>query len=281
MSFVFAFLIETPTAIAPVELDPSSSSQSDSHEAATEVISARIKKLEKAIHRIVVCRSAPDWLPFSPRHSYWSLLPIAMESCATRKFSSARGWPSSTYFIEGSHPSKMPLYPSRGLCLGANSCGVKLVTFGGSLFEKLPKIWNCLAEFLKPCTIEGLNAEDEKLIDQAIESIRDPQILINNIQVVRSIAILLDETLRPKLLTLLPCIFRCVRHSHIAVRLSTSRCITAIAKSMALDVMGAVIENAVPMLGDMTYVHGRQGARCLLVCLCRDWDWNLSLMLLC
>ncbi|KAL2517391.1 TATA-binding protein-associated factor BTAF1 [Abeliophyllum distichum] len=138
------------------------------------------------------------------------------------------------------------------------------VKFGGSLFEKLPKIWNCLVEFLKPCTIEGLNAEDEKLIDQAIESIRDPQILINNIQVVRSIAPLLDETLRPKLLTLLPCIFRCVRHSHIAVRLSASRCITAIAKSMALDVMGAVIENAVPMLGDMTSVHGRQGAGMLV-----------------
>ncbi|CAA3010787.1 TATA-binding -associated factor BTAF1 isoform X1 [Olea europaea subsp. europaea] len=138
------------------------------------------------------------------------------------------------------------------------------VKFGGSLFEKLPKIWHCLVEFLKPCTIEGLMEENEKLIDQAVESIKDPQILINNIQVVRSIAPLLDETLRPKLLTLLPCIFRCVRHSHIAVRLSASRCITAIAKSMTLDVMGAVIENAVPMLGDMTSVHGRQGAGMLV-----------------
>ncbi|XP_022880908.1 TATA-binding protein-associated factor BTAF1 [Olea europaea var. sylvestris] len=136
--------------------------------------------------------------------------------------------------------------------------------FGGSLFEKLPKIWHCLVEFLKPCTIEGRTAEDEKLIDQAIESINDPQILINNIQVVRSIAPLLDETLRPKLLTLLPCIFRCVRHSHIAVRLSASRCVTAIAKSMTLDVMGPIIENAVPMLGDTTSVHGRQGAGMLV-----------------
>ncbi|KAL2547968.1 TATA-binding protein-associated factor BTAF1 [Forsythia ovata] len=138
------------------------------------------------------------------------------------------------------------------------------VKYGGSLFEKLPKIWNCLVEFIKPCTMEGLNAEDEKLIDQAIESIRDPQILINNIQVVHSIAPILDETLKPKLLTPLPCIFRCVCHSHIAVRLSASRCITAIAKSMALDVMGAVIENDVPMLGDMTSVHGRQGAGMLV-----------------
>ncbi|KAL2479886.1 Uncharacterized protein Adt_32852 [Abeliophyllum distichum] len=56
-----------------VELDPSSSSQSDSHEAAADVISTGIKKLGKAIHRIVVRYSARDWLPFLPGHSYWVL----------------------------------------------------------------------------------------------------------------------------------------------------------------------------------------------------------------
>ncbi|KAK4435640.1 TATA-binding protein-associated factor BTAF1 [Sesamum alatum] len=84
------------------------------------------------------------------------------------------------------------------------------------------------------------------------------------LKVVRSIAPFLEATLRPKLLTLLPCIFGCVRHSHIAVRLSASRCITAMAKSMTLDVMGALIENVVPMLGDMTSVHARQGAGMLV-----------------
>lgn len=81
---------------------------------------------------------------------------------------------------------------------------------------------------------------------------------------VRSIAPFLDVTLRQKLLTLLPCIFRCVRHSHIAVRLSASRCITAMAKSMTLDVMGVLIENVVPMLGDMSSVRARQGAGMLV-----------------
>ncbi|KAL2494347.1 actin-related protein 9 [Forsythia ovata] len=55
-----------------VELDPSSSSQFDSYEVAAEVISAGIKKLEKVIHRIVVRRSAPDWLPFLPNMQGWS-----------------------------------------------------------------------------------------------------------------------------------------------------------------------------------------------------------------
>lgn len=55
--------------------------------------------------------------------------------------------------------------------------------FGGSLFDKLPKIWHCLVEVLKPCNLEGLTPKDEKLIDQSINSVNDPQLLINNIQV--------------------------------------------------------------------------------------------------
>lgn len=75
---------------------------------------------------------------------------------------------------------------------------------------------------------------------------------------------MLDETLRPKLLTLLPCIFNCISHSHVAVRLAASRCITSMAKSMTINVMAAVIENVIPMLGDMTSIYTRQGAGMLV-----------------
>ncbi|XP_050252135.1 TATA-binding protein-associated factor BTAF1 isoform X1 [Quercus robur] len=136
--------------------------------------------------------------------------------------------------------------------------------FGASLFERLPKLWDCLTEVLKPSNTEGVSPADENQVMLAIESIKDPQILINNIQVVRSIAPMLNEVLKPKLLTLLPSIFKCVCHSHIAVRLAASRCITSMAKSMTKDVMGAVIKNAIPMLGDMTSVHTRQGAGMLI-----------------
>ncbi|KAL6194990.1 hypothetical protein ACLB2K_030612 [Fragaria x ananassa] len=136
--------------------------------------------------------------------------------------------------------------------------------FGNSLFDKLSKLWECLTEVLKPSVIECLNPADEVIIIQAMESVRDPQLLINNIQVVRSIAPMVSEDLKPKLLTLLPCIFKCVRHSHVAVRLASSRCITSMAKSMTIPVMGAVIENAIPMLGDVTSVNARQGAGMLI-----------------
>ncbi|KAM1752913.1 hypothetical protein EV2_005624 [Malus domestica] len=136
--------------------------------------------------------------------------------------------------------------------------------FGASLFDELPKLWDCLTEVLKPSSIQSLNPADEKKITQTLESVKDPQTLINNIQVVRSIASMLNEDLKPKLLTLLPYILKCIRHSHVAVRLASSRCITTMAKSKEMHVMGAVIENAIPMLGDMTSVGARQGAGMLI-----------------
>ncbi|WZZ81696.1 hypothetical protein YC2023_102268 [Brassica napus] len=133
------------------------------------------------------------------------------------------------------------------------------VKFGGSLFDKLPKLWECLTEVLIPVT-----PEDQQNFDLKIESVSDPQVLINNIQVVRSVAPVMEETLKPRLLSLLPCIFKCVRHSHVAVRLAASRCVMTMAKSMTTNVMAAVVENAIPMLGDLTCVNARQGAGMLI-----------------
>ncbi|KAL8195695.1 hypothetical protein R6Q57_025448 [Mikania cordata] len=131
--------------------------------------------------------------------------------------------------------------------------------FGPALFEKLPKLWDCLTEILKP-----MNPGDEGHVSQITNSVNDPQVLINNIQVACSIGSLLDETLRTQLMTLLPCIFNCVSHSHVAVRLAASRCITSMAKSMTVNIMGPIIENVIPMLGDMTSVNARQGAGMLM-----------------
>lgn len=138
------------------------------------------------------------------------------------------------------------------------------IKFGASLFHKIPKLWDCLTEVLKPIDLEGSIPAEEKNIIGAIESVKDHQQLINNIQVVRSIAPLLDDSLKPKLLSLLPCIFRCVRHSHVAVRLAASRCITTMAKAKTESVMASVVENAVPMLGDGGCVPARQGAGMLI-----------------
>ncbi|XP_026660434.2 uncharacterized protein LOC103707059 isoform X3 [Phoenix dactylifera] len=83
-----------------------------------------MRRLEDAIHGIVVRRSAPDWLPFIPGSSYWvpprkrpygvveliGRLANPMTEEETLSLASVRGWPSSTYFVEGEVPtSQIPL----------------------------------------------------------------------------------------------------------------------------------------------------------------------------
>ncbi|KAL0914712.1 hypothetical protein M5K25_015084 [Dendrobium thyrsiflorum] len=136
--------------------------------------------------------------------------------------------------------------------------------FGSSLFDKLPKLWDCLTEFLKPLRPDETKRNLETL---EISNKIDPQTLINNIQLIRSISPLVDESLKPRLLTLLPSVLSCVRHCHIAVRLGASRCITSMAKSMTTSVMEVVIEKAIPMLADSSSLHTRQGAGMLVTLL--------------
>ncbi|CAA0818736.1 Unknown protein [Striga hermonthica] len=112
------------------------SSPSESPEAAVEVITSGIRKLEEAIHTIIVRRAAPDWLPFLPGHSYWvppratsmrshsagSVIEVlgklaSLDPARGRRsqgellsedqqmaLESGKGWPSSAFFIEGTSP---------------------------------------------------------------------------------------------------------------------------------------------------------------------------------
>ncbi|GAV61338.1 hypothetical protein CFOL_v3_04865, partial [Cephalotus follicularis] len=86
-----------------------------------------LRKLEDAIHRIIVRRSAPDWLPFLPGSSYWVPPPRSHAyglAQLVEKFSSPltkeqsmsittdTGWPSSDYFIKGEPPHQVEVETS-------------------------------------------------------------------------------------------------------------------------------------------------------------------------
>ncbi|XP_058113589.1 uncharacterized protein LOC131256651 [Magnolia sinica] len=77
-----------------------------------------MRRLEDAIHGIIVRRSAPDWLPFIPGSSYWvpprarplgvvelvGRLANPLTEEETLSLSTVRGWPSASYFVEGASP---------------------------------------------------------------------------------------------------------------------------------------------------------------------------------
>ncbi|KAF5739228.1 Serine/arginine repetitive matrix protein 2 putative isoform 2 [Tripterygium wilfordii] len=78
-----------------------------------------LQRLEDAIHRIIVKRSAPDWLPFIPGSSYWVPPPRSqsygiaqlveklanpMTDEETMSTTTVRGCPSADYFVKGAPP---------------------------------------------------------------------------------------------------------------------------------------------------------------------------------
>lgn len=95
-----------------VEIDLEEESTATS-KADVEVL--RVRRLEDAIHGIIVRRAAPDWLPFRPGSSYWvpprptslglvelvEKLANPMSEEERLSFSSVRGWPSLDYFVQG------------------------------------------------------------------------------------------------------------------------------------------------------------------------------------
>uniref|UniRef100_A0A0E0KUW4 Uncharacterized protein n=1 Tax=Oryza punctata TaxID=4537 RepID=A0A0E0KUW4_ORYPU len=83
-----------------------------------------MRRLEDAIHGVLVRRAAPEWLPFVPGGSYWvpemrrgvaaDLVGTAVRSAMgaawnveamteeeTMCLTTMRGWPSEAYFVEG------------------------------------------------------------------------------------------------------------------------------------------------------------------------------------
>jgi len=107
------------------EESPSSSSGGGGAGDSAKVQAQRgLRRLEDAIHGVLVRRAAPDWLPFVPGASYWvppmprplgvaDLLGAAvytargapaMTAEEAMSFTTVRGWPSAAYFVEGKFP---------------------------------------------------------------------------------------------------------------------------------------------------------------------------------
>lgn len=75
----------------------------------------RILKLDDAIDRIHVKKATPDWLPFVPGSSFWvpprgrfsgladlvGKLAYVLSEDEAMSLTTVRGWPSSSYFVNG------------------------------------------------------------------------------------------------------------------------------------------------------------------------------------
>ncbi|XP_006659226.1 uncharacterized protein LOC102722514 [Oryza brachyantha] len=128
------------TKVEVIEIDLADDAGADDAAGPPSVEAVGVRRLEEAIHGVIVRRAAPDWLPFVPGGSFWvppmrrphghgvadlvSRMAAAGASGAevvtgfahepevyapmteeeALSFSTARGWPSADYFVEGKFP---------------------------------------------------------------------------------------------------------------------------------------------------------------------------------
>lgn len=100
-----------------IELDLASSSSSSSSESGEYEVT--MKLFNDLIHRILVKKATPDWLPFVPGSSFWvpprptpSNVVDLVHKLTTNDLSpeeslslaSLQGWPSSNFFLKGVTP---------------------------------------------------------------------------------------------------------------------------------------------------------------------------------
>ncbi|KAG7966090.1 hypothetical protein I3843_08G032700 [Carya illinoinensis] len=93
----------------------SSSSSSSLWEDEGKLEALAMKKLDDLIHRIIVQKSTPDWLPFVPGSSFWvpprpgtskvidlvGKLANQLNQEESLSITSLRGWPCSSFFLSG------------------------------------------------------------------------------------------------------------------------------------------------------------------------------------
>ncbi|KAG2577652.1 hypothetical protein PVAP13_6NG196700 [Panicum virgatum] len=136
--------LATKVEVIEIDLTEDDAAAPGSTAASPSVEVVGIRRLEEAIHGVMVRRATPDWLPFVPGGSFWvpplrrpqgvaelvgriaaaggaeglvgaaggAVEVVELDAPMTEEealsFSTARGWPSASYFVEGksSHSKK-------------------------------------------------------------------------------------------------------------------------------------------------------------------------------
>lgn len=133
--------------------------------------------------------------------------------------------------------------------------------FGKGLFIHLPRLWECMSDVLPAVDETVPLGIRPSWLDRPLPVVQaELQAVVNNLQVIRSMASLLDVGLHGEILRLLPAVMSCIRHELSAVRKMTGKCIAEMAKAAPQAVMGAVLAVILPMLADTTSEAARRGA---------------------
>lgn len=127
-------------------------------------------------------------------------------------------------------------------------------TFGGDVFERIPRLWDVvssgLAAFSDPSKSEGL----ARLASDSIFA----QQVVGNVFALGKLVPYLEGAALARILALLPAVSNLLECPLAVVRYVVAQCLASFADSATLPTMQHVIARVLPLLGDTTSIVSRQ-----------------------
>lgn len=139
---------------------------------------------------------------------------------------------------------------------GAHAALARLAElFGPRLFQEVPKLWDCLSSAVSSTLAAGPTAADAAIAG----SDQLGQDMLDNMTTLATLVGHVDAGLHPALLELLPAVLCGLQSEYAVIRQSSARCVAAVCAVVTVEGMRAVVEHALPFIGDPSVVK-RQGA---------------------
>ncbi|KDQ06750.1 hypothetical protein BOTBODRAFT_39402 [Botryobasidium botryosum FD-172 SS1] len=129
--------------------------------------------------------------------------------------------------------------------------------FGASLFEMVPKLWECLVQPLSECYVSGVPQAADELIQKHEQMGQD---VIDCLTLLPTVVPYLHAALYPLVVKVFPAIILSLRSRYAIIRHSAAKCFSTICDVITTEAMRFTIENVISFLGDSTVLSNRQGA---------------------
>lgn len=139
---------------------------------------------------------------------------------------------------------------------GGTAAFSRLATqFGPALFDRVPKVWQCVSESLSTAYPSGSTVEagDRTLETDAGQSFLD------TLTALRDILPTLDPALFPRVEGLFPSLVLGLQSRFAVIRQAVAKCFAVICNVMTNSAMLYIIEHVLPLVDDAKVVKNRQG----------------------
>ncbi|KAG2224833.1 hypothetical protein INT45_008015, partial [Circinella minor] len=229
---------------------------------------SRVNPTDKIVKNLCtfLCSDAVQTPVLEDNPSHSGILSIQKDSNnVSNNNNSGRGGNNTAKDKEGSTATTGPTAEQKQAQLMKRGAEITLRVlcnrFGGSVFNTVPKLWECMAAKLNQVFGQDLSGSGVPLADAAIQSdLTLGQEVIDTLTIMMTVVPYLSSDLWPNIVQVVPLICKSLQSCYEVIRYVSARCLATIANTITMETMQTVIEYVIPLLGDTVNHLHRQGA---------------------